>query len=344
MIATRLSFWLCLMAFAVLAASGCGGTLDAGHDEPHGPLLVDERNPVIIENDTASDNWMGEYAVLLSNTGGPRIAGIVICASNYWPDLDANVMGWTEFVTAARASGFKDIPDVTASAGAPLTAPADGKIDSTMPNRSSGAQKIIDLSRVLSLPWRPVVVLVGTRLTDLADAYLVDPTVVDRLVVVAALGSLDAPKALMTGPNGDLDPWADWIVAHRFKYVQVSAFYDQTADVTTAKLGSLPQNPFGDWMAAKQPKISTNGLAADQVTVLAASLSGFVTTRGTHGARQLRPIRFSHRTGRALGAERQRKCLGGHEDRGASRRLEPLAHVARAEHARTVKLMACSSP
>jgi hypothetical protein len=123
-----------------------------------------------------------------------------------------------------------------------------------------------------------VVVLVGTQLTDLADAYLVDHSVVDRVVVVAALGSLLAPKALMTGPNGDLDPWGDWIVAHRFKYVQVSAFYDQTADVTTAKLGSLPQNPFGDWIAAKQPKISTNGVAADQVTVLAASLSGFVTT------------------------------------------------------------------
>ena len=33
-------------------------------------------------------------------------------------------------------------------------------------------------------------------------------------------------------PNGEMDPWADTIVAGRFRYVQVSAFYDQLTDVT----------------------------------------------------------------------------------------------------------------
>src|SRR6185369_12543949 len=98
----------------------------------------------------------------------------------------------------------------------------------------------------LGTAHRPLVVLVGTQLTDLADAYLVDPTVVERIVVVAALGSLKTPGALMTGPNGDLDPWADWIVAQRYDYVQVSAYYDQTADVATNELGNLPKNPLGD--------------------------------------------------------------------------------------------------
>ena len=244
---------------------------------PHGPLPVDERNPIIIENDSFSDNWMGEYAVLLANSGGSTLAGIIICSSEYWPDLNANVTGWNKFVNAARASGLKDIPDVTASAGERLHEPSDGQIDSTIPNRSAGAQRIIELSRELSLPWRPVVVLVGTQLTDLADAYLVDPSVVDRVVVVAALGTFDTPRALMTGPNGDLDPWADWIVAHRFKYIQVSAYYDQTADVTDTGIGNLPQNPLGDWIAAKQPNISSLREAADQVTVLVANVPQFAT-------------------------------------------------------------------
>ena len=275
MIANRFS--VALSVGLTLATAGCGGTLDAGRDEPHGLLPVDERNPVILENDSATDNWFGEYSFLLANEGALSIAGIIVCSSIYWSNLNDNVTGWTKLVNAARAIGFENVPDLTVSAGAPLTQPGDGQIDSTVPNDSAGAERIIDLSRELSLPSRPVVILVGTQLTDLADAYLVDHTVVDRVVVVAALGSLSAPKALMTGPNGDLDPWADWIVAHRYEYVQVSAFYDQTMDVTTAELGNLPQNPFGNWIAEKQPNISTLAVAADQVTVLAAALPQFAT-------------------------------------------------------------------
>ena len=89
----------------------------------------------------------------------------------------------------------------------------------------------------------------ATSLTDVADAYLVDHTVVDRVVVVAALGSYAAPDGIMAGPNGDMDPWADWIVAQRFRYIQVSAYYDQTGDVTAAEIPSLPQNPLGARMA-----------------------------------------------------------------------------------------------
>lgn len=270
--------WSALCAGVAIAASSCGGTLDAGQNVPHGPLPVDERNPVILLNDSSSDNWVGEDTMLLANDGGPPLAGIIICASRYWRDLNANVPGWSKMVSAARSSGLQNIPDVTVSAGTPLTAPPDGEIDSTVPNHSAGAQRIIDLSRDLSAPSQPVVVLVGTQLTDVADAYLVDPTVVDRVVVIAALGSLNSPKALMTGPNGDLDPWADWIVAHRFKYVQLSTFYDQTADVTAADVSNLPQTPLGKWVASKQPTISTLPVAADQVAILALAVPGFATT------------------------------------------------------------------
>jgi len=263
-----------LLALA-LAVAGCGQTLDAGQDTPQGQLPVDERNPILLSNDGWSDNWSGEYAMLLANTGGPPLAGIVVGASNYWTDLDANVTGWKNLVAAARSSGLKHIPDVTISANSPLTAPADGRIESTVLNGSAGASLILDVSRKLSLPGRPVVVLACTQLTDLADAYLIDPTVVERVVVVALLGTYSAPKGFMTGPNGDLDPWADWIVAQRFQYVQVSALYDQSADVTADDSSSLPRNMFGDWMAAKQPNLSTRTNAADQLAVLAAAQPDF---------------------------------------------------------------------
>ena len=275
MIAARSGFARRLALGVTLAAAGCGGNLDAGRDVPHGLLPVDERNPVILQNDGWSDNWSGEYAALLANAGGPPLVGIIASPSKYWPDATSTASGWMRLVTAARSSGLRNIPDVTMSAGSPLVRPADGQMDETVPNHSAGGQLIVDVSRRSSTPSRPVVVLADAPLTDVADAYLLDPTVADRVVVVAALGSYSAPNGNMNGPNGDLDPWADWIVATHFRYVQVCAYYDQTADVTTAEIPSLPSNPLGTWMASKQPNIFKIPTASDQITALAVGLPTF---------------------------------------------------------------------
>jgi hypothetical protein len=263
----------CLM----LAATSCDDALDAGRNEHTGTLPVDQHNPIIMVNDSPVDNWAPEFAVLLANTGGPALVGIVVDADRYWSDLDQNLTGWNNFVTAARASGLKSVPDVTPGASTPLTVPSDQKIESTVPPGSKGAHLIVDLSRELSLPRQPLVVVTGAGLTDLADAYLMDPTVVERVVVVACLGLYEAPKGNMTGPNGDLDPWADWIVAQKFHYIQVQVLYDQSGDVTADDIANLPQNRLGDWMSAKQPNIRNLNTAADQIGVLAAGLPSFVT-------------------------------------------------------------------
>jgi hypothetical protein len=260
------------VAAGVFLLAGCTETLDAGFNRP---LPVDQRNPVILYQDDWSGDWLGEYAVLLASSGGPPLAGIIVNASKIWGDLNINTSGWKDLVNAAGASGLPNIPDVTSSAGAGLTMPANGQIDSTTPNNSLGAQRIRDLSSQLSQPDLPVVVVSGTSLTDVADAYLIDHSVVDRVVVVAALGGYNAPNASMNAPNGDRDPWADWIVAQRFRYIQVSAYYDQTADVTTADLPVLPSNALGDRLATKQPNIINVPQAADQVALLAMGLPGF---------------------------------------------------------------------
>ena len=41
-----------------------GGNIDAGRGLP-----VDQRNPVIVANDSPTDNWTGEYAMLLGQLG-----------------------------------------------------------------------------------------------------------------------------------------------------------------------------------------------------------------------------------------------------------------------------------
>ena len=268
--------WCCLLL--PLASSACGGTLDAGADEPRGPLPVDDRNPIVILNDGADDNWQGEYAALLANTGGPPLAGIVIDDSWNWPDLDENLAGWQQLVAAAREGGLKNIPDPIASEGPVLERPSDGDIESTVPNRSAGAQFIIDAAERFSQPSRPLVIVTGGRLTDVADAYLMDPAIVDEVVVVSSLGTVRDDGAEMGVPNGNLDTWADIIVAQRFRYVQVSEFYYQKRDVPEERLAELPTNAFASWIRSKQPDVWGDWVAADQVAVLAVAIPEFVSS------------------------------------------------------------------
>lgn len=262
-----------LLAVQALA---CSGTLDAGHDLDAALLPVGPQNPVILCNDGASDNWQGEYAVLLAQKGGPRLAGLVVSTGGMWSDLEENLSGWQELVTLARESGLRDLPEPLASPSAPLSRPADDVVESTTPNDSEGARFILETSSLLARPERPVAVVTGGRLTDVADAYLLDPTVVDRVVVVSSLGSASSEGGRMGVPNGEMDPWADWIVAQRFRYVQVSAYYDQLADVPAERLAELPMNPLGDRMRRKQPELLTTALASDQVGTLALGVPGFV--------------------------------------------------------------------
>jgi len=263
---------------AVLTTAACGEILDAGHNMQRGELPVDGRNPIILCNDGWQDNWAGEYAVLMASRGELTLAGIVVDGSKYWTNQDENEAGWTGLVAAARTSGLDHLPDVARGAGTPLAVPADQKIESTVPLRTEGSQLILDVSRRLYLSGQPVTVVTGGPLTDLADAYLMDPTVVDRVVVVASLGSFSSPKASMTGPNGDLDPWADWIVAQRFRYIQVTVLYDQAGELTPDDFDDLPKNQLGRWMQAKYPELSTLNTATDQVAVLVAAVPGFASS------------------------------------------------------------------
>jgi hypothetical protein len=265
-----------LLAASMLGA--CGNVaLDAGSNHPDGPLPVDGHNPIILANDGARDNWAGEFALTFAARGEIELLGIIVTATAYYPDIDSNVQGWRGMVKAGRDSGMAHLPDPSASIGRPLVRPANGDIAGTEPNRSEGAHLILELSRTQSQPLRPIVVATGGRLTEVADAYLLDPSVTERVVVVASLGgaAADGSSATMTVPNGDLDPWADEIVARKFRYVQVDAFYAQQADITADRVADLPNNAFGAWIEGKLDDILATPSATDQNSVIACALPDF---------------------------------------------------------------------
>jgi hypothetical protein len=274
--ATRHRRWS-LPLFSAVALSCEGGVLDAGFDSPHGMLPIDERNPVILENDGGRDNWQGEMAIALAAAGRMTLVGIIVNASPYWPDIVANFQDWTGLVAAARASGIS-APDPVESASPPLHAPASGIIEDTMPNNSPGAQRIRDTAHRLGRDYRPIVVATGGQLTDVADAYLIDHTIANLVVVVSSLGQANASTATVGTPNGDSDPWADAIVVARYHFVQVSAYYEQSQDVSDARVAQLPNDRFGQWINAKRPTILPGFGPSDQISVMAAVMPKYAQT------------------------------------------------------------------
>lgn len=256
---------------------GCGGQLDAGFDTPHGPLPVDERSAMIVTNDGSRDNWQAEYAAVLASTGRLKLVGFIVNSSAEYPQIETNVAELRRMVTAARASGMRNLPDPTASIAPALIRPESGRVEDTVANRSEGARLIVEAAARYGTLAHPLAIATGGALTDVADAYLLDPTLPERSVVVASLGQVEGGGARAGDPNGIRDPWATEIVTTFMRYVQVNGFYDQLLDVPESRVDELPANAFGAWMTEKRADILELTVACDQVSVLAAALPWFAT-------------------------------------------------------------------
>ena len=265
-----------LVGWALLHA-GCSSQLDAGSDVLHGSLPVDERSAVVVVNDGGRDNWHGEFAAILASTGRLDLVGMIVNSNAEYPSVDVNVTNYRQMVRAAQKSGMRHVPEPTASIAPTLVRPDSGEIEDTAPNHSEGARLILDAAAAWASSVHPLAIATGGALTDVADAYLLDPSLAERAVVVASLGQKDGQNATTLAPNGDRDAWATRIVTSRMRYVQVNGYYDQMLDLPEDRTAELPDNPFGQWMADKRPDILDLFHACDQVSVLAVALPWFAT-------------------------------------------------------------------
>jgi hypothetical protein len=272
--------WLRACASCWLGLSGlwgCSANLDAGTDTPRGALPVDERSAIVMINDGGRDNWQGEYAVVLAARREVRLVGMVVNSSSIYPSLEQNIADYRALIAAARGSGMTHLPDPIASVAPGLMRPDSGVIEDTLPNRSEGARLILDAAARYGTAVHPLVIATGNALTDAADAFLMDPSLPERAVVVSSLGTSNGDGARSGSPNGDNDLWATIIVTARMRFVQVNGYYDQLLDVPDARVAELPQNPFGTYMAEKRAEILALTSACDQVSILSSALPWFAS-------------------------------------------------------------------
>jgi hypothetical protein len=171
-------------------------------------LPFDSTNPIIIDNDGNIDVYTFEYVAALASAGKINLVGII--GEGHYQD----------YVDMARRSGLKNIPDaVLGTAPEALKKPDSGIIDETAPLDSPGARMIVDMAHSLATPDKPLVIIAGGHLTTIASAYLLDPSIVERVIPCLLEGRVT--KMDMGNYNGAIDGWADYIVLQKFATVMI---------------------------------------------------------------------------------------------------------------------------
>ena len=219
-------------------------------------LPYDRRNPVVYDKDAVDNCYTDDYLMALASAGDVDLRGMITTSSvapfnpHVPPDeYEAFHRERLAGVQVAMHSGFRLLPVPVRGIKGHLRQPASGRIEDTEHPGSTGGLLITEQARRAS-ENRPLVIIATSGLSTVADAYLCDPTIVNR-VIVAWLGGSDRH---MGDYNGWVDPWSAHIVLQRMRLVQFAARPMGRVglpQVRKADLRRLPSTPLREWMVGK---------------------------------------------------------------------------------------------
>ena len=172
--------------------------------------------PIIYDNDWLRDVTDDEYLFAKAHLGEANLRGLIL-TKDLWDQgrlytVEQGLKDFRENIAMARRSGWRSIPDVTVGADRVFQRPASGRIEDTKPIPSAGAELIVREAGKAS-PARPLIVVVGGPLNTVASAYLMDPSIAPKMIVL--MTDID-------GYNGQ-DKWANYIVTTRCRLANFGA-------------------------------------------------------------------------------------------------------------------------
>jgi hypothetical protein len=172
--------------------------------------------PIIYDNDWLRDTVDDEYLFAQVHLGKARLVGLILTKDSWDNGKQYKVSDgqkdFEENLAILKQSLFKNLPSTTIGADHELLVPRSGRIEDTKPVASAGTNLIVAEARKAS-PEKPLVVIVGGPLITVASAYLTDPAIADRMIVL---------MTDISGYNGS-DAWANFVVANRCKLLNFGA-------------------------------------------------------------------------------------------------------------------------
>lgn len=231
---------------STLAPEAGALALDGGGAEM--ALLADEntvffgpQNPVIYLNDRPSDVYVDGYLLALASNREIELRGLISAGAYAAPVAPPSAVelerkAWVE---AARKVGFRGLPDpLVGVEGQTLTRPSSGQIADTTRLGSAGTDLIVREAR-MATPERPLLIVCGGSITTLADAYLSDPSIAERVVVSWVAGYSSAE---VNDYNGLSDRWATEIVLRKFRTFLFPVERDLPATPKARMTAEFPDN------------------------------------------------------------------------------------------------------
>jgi hypothetical protein len=215
---------------------------------PEGVRLenVSPNCPLIYDNDWWFDTPDKNYLWAKATLGQADLRGSIVTRdlwnweNGYQFTLKAGMEDAEKSISIARRSGLRNIPDAVAGADKAFARPASSKIEDTPIVASVGSSLIVQEARKAS-PQKPLLIFVGGPLNTVANAYLIDPSIANKIVVF---------MTDLRGYNGK-DAWANYIVASRCRLINYGAhiWWPQRPSAPVMPLESftvLPKNPMTD--------------------------------------------------------------------------------------------------
>ncbi len=215
-------------------------------------LPYDSNCPVIYDNDECIDAYTDDFVMACASAERIKLIGMISSTTvrpfnRYVPpgSFDKIHQDRLKGYSIALESGMKNIPEPVKGGNRHLEMPVTGWIKDTQPINNPGSRLIVKTALEASYE-KPLVVVMGGPLTVLADAYLLDNSIADK-VVAAWLG--DTTQGI-NYYNGWADPWSAYIVMEKIRMVMIPAIH-HSPYVPKPMIEELPDTPMRQWMIEK---------------------------------------------------------------------------------------------
>lgn len=240
-----------LIIYLVIISNSTFSTNTTNNKSGGWPLKKNCR--VIYDNDDHRDVYTDEYLLALSSIGEIKFKGII---TTYSPrEYSLFVEGRKQIIELSKRSGLKNIPELFHGTNKQLKRPGNNKIEDTSPLMIEGSDFIVSQA-LKATPKNPLVIVTGGQLTSVANAYLINPSIAENILVMGVFGAKNMDY------NAGLDAWAWTIILNKLRVIAIPIGPPDSRGEVYMKPPVVPKErikteldqaiPFFKWMYEKE--------------------------------------------------------------------------------------------